>query len=249
MNNAKKPEKKKAVAQAAAENKSVVNEAPATEVKTETKTTSVPFAAKPAAKTTTKKAASKTEAVKKTAAKPAAKKAVVNTAKAPKAAAKTTTKAAEKTNLKSTEKAAAKTASKTTAKSAANKTAKTETAKAPAKRGGRKPAPVTIDTICAKLEKKIDKRKVSSIKEKIAVEIEVWGFEDGSNSFMYVEVDNGKVTVSPHNYETKNFRVSLSCANAVAFINGNIALKKLIESDEFYAEGNIVSAVKLAALL
>ena len=237
MNNAKKPEIKKAAAQTAADNKPVVKEAPAAEVKTEAKATSAAPTAKPAAKTTAKKAASKTEtAAKKPAAKSTAKKTAAKSAKTDKPVAKTTAKAA------------AKPAAKATAKKTTSAAAKTTAAKTPAKKGGRKPAPVTIDTICDKLKKKISKTKAAAIKEKIAVEIEVWGFEDGSNSYMYVEVNDGKVTVSPHNYEAKSFRVSLSFANAVAFITGKTNLKKLVESVDFYAEGNIASAVKLAAI-
>lgn len=236
MNNAKKPEIKKAAAQTAADNKPVVKEAPAAEVKTEAKATSAAPAAKPAAKTTAKKAASKVETTaKKAAAKSTAKKTAAKSAKTDKPAAKTTAKAAAKP--------AAKAAAKKTTSVAAKTAAKT-----PAKKGGRKPAPVTINTICDKLKKKISKTKAAAIKEKIAVEIEVWGFEDGSNSYMYVEVNDGKVTVSPHNYEAKSFRVSLSFANAVAFITGKTNLKKLVESVDFYAEGNIASAVKLAAI-
>ncbi len=135
---------------------------------------------------------------------------------------------------------------KTTAKSAAAKTTKPVTKRTPTKRTTKKADVITIDTICSKLEKKIGKK--TSLKEKIAVDIEVWGFEDGSNSKMYVEINGGKITVSPHTYDEKDFRVSLSCANAVAFVDGKLTMKALIESKDFYAEGNIASAVKLASI-
>lgn len=155
---------------------------------------------------------------------------------------------AEKTAAKSPAKTAAKSAAKkTTAKSAAAKTAKTaaKTAATPAKKPGRKPKPVTIDTICTLVAKKVSKPK---FKDNIAVDIEVWGFEDGSNHKMYIEVRDGKVSVMPHSYDEKDFRVSLSFANAVDFANGKLTLAKLIESKDFYAEGNIVSALKLATI-
>lgn len=219
MKDQKKTGDKKSVvaASAPAENKSAVKDTPAAEVKTETKTAS---------------AAKKTTASK---AKPAATKA--------KTAAK---KPAAKTAAKSTAKKATA-AKKTTAKAAAAKTAKPATKKtAPAKKTAKKSDAVTIDTICAKLEKKLGKK--TSVKEKVAVDIEVWGFEDGSNSKMYIEINGGKITISPHTYEEKDFRVSLSCANAVAFVDGKLTLKALIESKDFYAEGNIAAAVKLAAI-
>lgn len=182
----------------------------------------------------TKTTAVKTDAkpaTKKTAAKkPAAKTAAAKTAKAPKAA---------KTAAKTTK--TAKTA-KTTKTAAAKSTA---AKKAPAKRAAKV---TTIETVCKKIEKKISKTKAAAVKEKIAVDIEVWGFEDGSNGKMYIEVNNGVATVSPHTYEAKDFRISVSYANAAAFIDGKLSLKALVESKDFYAEGNIAAAVKLASI-
>lgn len=173
-----------------------------------------------------KKTEEKTTAVKSTAKSTTAKKA------APKTAAKPAAKASAKT-AKST---------KTTAK-------KTSAAKKPAaKKTVRKPKPVTVENICKLVEKKIVKSKVASAKFNAAVDIEVWGFEDGSNQKMYIEVKDGKVSVMPHSYDAKDFRVSLSFANAMAFANGKITLAKLLESKDFYAEGNIVSAVNLASI-
>lgn len=165
--------------------------------------------------------------------------------------AKPIAKAAPKTAKTSRTTAAKKTADKATVKPAAKEAPVKTAAKAepaPVRKGGRKPKPVTILTICEKVEKKIAKTKAAAIKEKIAVDIEVWGFKDGSNAMMYIEIADGKVTVSPHNYEAKDFRVSLSCANAVAFVDGKLSLKDLVASHDFYAEGNIAAALKLAAI-
>ncbi len=166
------------------------------------------------------------------------------------AAKKPTTRRAKSTASAADKKTAAKKTTevkKTRAKSSAGTAAKTAAKKnAPAKRRTKKDDTVTIETICAKLEKKVGKK--ISINEKIAVDIEVWGFEDGSNRKMYIEINEGKITVSPHTYDEKSFRVSLSCANAVAFVDGKLTLKDLITSKDFYAEGNIVAAVKLASI-
>lgn len=172
----------------------------------------------------------------------------------------TDTKPVEKTeDTKPAEKAAvAKRAEKTAdtkpaekkprAKRAAAKTDVAETPKVRKKPGrkAKKDEVVTIETICSKLEKKIGNK--TSIKDKIAVDIEVWGFEDGSKSKMYIELNDGKITVAPYTYEEKNFRVSLKFENAVAFVDGKITLKELIASENFYAEGNISDAVKLASV-
>ena len=219
MKNQKKTEDKKSVAAASspAENKSAVKDTPAAEVKAETKAT------------------------------PASKKAVAAKAK-PAAKEKTTAnKSVAKTAAKPTAKRVAA-AKKTVAKTVADKPAKSAAKKAaPTKRTAKKVDVITIDTICAKLEKKLGKK--TAVKEKIAVDIEVWGFGDGSNSKMYIGIsEEGEITVSPHTYDEKDFRVSLSCANAVAFVDGKLTLRALIESKDFYAEGNIAAAVKLAAI-
>lgn len=148
--------------------------------------------------------------------------------------------------------AAAKTAKSTAAKKPAakttKKTAKSTAKKTTAKKTTRKPKPITIETICGLVEKKIVKSKVSAVKADVAVDIEVWGFEDGSNHKMYIEIKGGKAVVMPHSYDAKDFRVSLSFANAMDFANGKITLAKLLESKDFYAEGNIVAALKLASI-
>ena len=162
----------------------------------------------------------------------------INKSDEKKTAAEVKSTAAKKTAAK---KPAAKSVGRP-AKSAKTTAAKTTTRKAPAKKT------VTIDTVCKKLEKKISKTKAAAIKGKIAVDIEVWGFEDGSNGKMYVEVNNGVVTVSPHTYIEKDFRVSLSYANAAAFVDGKLSLSALLDSKDFYAEGNIAAAVKLSSI-
>lgn len=147
------------------------------------------------------------------------------------------------------------TAKKPTAKSTAPKATTKATkavAKAPAKKAApkktAKPKPITIENICSLVEKKIDKTKTKAINGTVAVDIEVWGFEDGSNHNMYVEIKDGQVSVMPHSYDARDFRISLSFANAMEFANGKITLSKLLESNDFYAEGNIVAALKLASV-
>lgn len=158
---------------------------------------------------------------------------------------KTTVKASAASKKASS---AAKPVSKTTTADA-TKTTKTAAKKtAAAKKTVRKPKPITIDMICGLLDKMISKEKAAKINETIAVDIEVWGFDDGSNRKMYIEVMDGKVSVMPHSYDAKNFRVSLSFANAMNFVKGKTTLAELLESKDFYAEGNIVSAIKLAAI-
>lgn len=115
-----------------------------------------------------------------------------------------------------------------------------------AKRAAKKP--VTIETICGKVEKKIKKAVAAKFDKTIAVDIEVWGFEDGSSHKMFIEVKEGKVNVQPYSYNEKNFRVAINFELAVGFVNGKNTLNDLLNSDKFFAEGNIADAVKFASI-
>lgn len=154
-----------------------------------------------------------------------------------------------KKNAAKTSKTTSSSSTATLKKTASNKTSaakpKATVKKTVAKKTPKKPS-ITIETICGKVEQMLP--KTAPFKEKIAVDIEVWGFEDGSNAKMYIEANDGKVTVSPHTYNEKDFRVALSFVNAKNFIDGKLTLKEMLASSDFYAEGNIVAALKLASL-
>ena len=181
------------------------------------------------------------EPVKANEKKPAARRSSVSKTAIAEKAASVEKKATRKSNTKATEEPAAE-----------KKTVKRKTAAEPESKPAVKkalPKPVTIETICEKIEKKIDKTKVADIGKKIAVDIEVWGFEDGSSRNMFIEIKDGKASVQPYTYNEKNFRIAINFANAVAFANGKKTLKDLLEDSEgFYAEGNIVDAIKLAGV-
>lgn len=156
-------------------------------------------------------------------------------------ATKSKTTAASPAKTKVAAKKTTSTAKKTASKPAAKKASATKTTK----KAPKKPA-ITIETICGKIEKIVS--KTVKFKDKIAVDIEVWGFEDGSNAKMYIEANEGKVTVAPYTYDEKDIRVAISFSNAMSFAEGKIKLADLLSSSDFYAEGNIVAALKLASI-
>lgn len=219
-------------------------------------------------KTTAKAADNKAAEVKAevkapaaTAAKPVEKKAEAPAAKpvekkAEAPAAKPAEKKAEAPAAKAAEKKAAparKTAQKKAApakkpaekKAApAKKTAKAE----PAKRAPRKAKEVTIDDICAKLYKKIDAAKAAKLTDTIAVDIEVWGWADGSQKHMYVEVKDGKATVAPWPYDQCNFKAYISFEDAAAIASGKLTIKDALLTGKLNAIGVVGDAVKLASI-
>jgi putative sterol carrier protein len=195
-------------------------------VKTEPKdVTKAEPAAKPDEKPVTKAAEVKTTEVK---------------TDAPKAAAKT----AEKTSKRPYHRK--KTADvKPTSKSAA----KADVAEAkPKARPGRKPKPITIDDICAKLSKKIDRYKVSKIADKIAVDIEVWDYVDGTNKHMYIAVENGKADVQPYDYEDCNFTAHISYANMLNIANGKLSISDAVLNGSLNVIGTLGDALKLYSI-
>lgn len=197
---------------------------PITAAKTET-------AAKPVAKAAAKAAEIKAEEVK----------AVAAPAEAPKAEPKKTAPA------KTAAKAAAKTATKkTSAKKSAPKAAPAKAAPEK-KRGGRKPKPVTVDDIVAKISKRIDKAAAKSIAAdgKAAVDIKLYGpFE----AHMYIEIKDGSVTVAPYDYIENDLVAAISVENALAIADGKLTVKEAVENGALYVAGNVQFALKFAKL-
>ena len=201
----------------------------------------------PRTKKTTPTTARKTESAVKPAEKAAAKaaevkaevKAVPAPAEAPKAEAK---KPAGKTA-----KPAGKTAKPAAKKPAAKKSAPAAGNAAPAKRAGRKPRPVTVDTVVAKVYKRVNKSAAKSIaaEGKAAVDVKLYGpFE----AHMYIEVKNGVVSVAPYDYIEKDIEAAISVENAIAIADGKLSIKDAVENGALYVFGNVQFALKLAKL-
>ena len=211
------------------------------------------------AKKTTKAVETKTEAVKAAPAEkvaPAtnsvvAEKAVTAPAVNAEAPAKETAVKAAPEKKAPAAKRAAKAPAKTAAEKkapAAKKAAKAPAEKkAPTKRGPKAKA-VTIDTICAKLAKKIDAAKAAKLAGTIAVDVEVWGWEDGSNKHLYIEVKDGKADVQPYEYEACNFKAYISFTDAVAVVDGKLSMMDAFTSGKLNAIGIVGDAVKLASI-
>lgn len=184
-------------------------------------------AAKPVAKAAAKAAEIKAEEVK----------AVAAPAEAPKAEPKKTAPA----------KTAAKTATKkTSAKKSAPKAAPAKAAPEK-KRGGRKPKPVTVDDIVAKISKRIDKAAAKSIAAdgKAAVDIKLYGpFE----AHMYIEIKDGSVTVAPYDYIENDLVAAISVENALAIAGGKLTVKEAVENGALYVAGNVQFALRFAKL-
>lgn len=197
-------------------------------------------AAKPVAKAAAKAAEIKAEEVKAVAAPAEAPKAEPKKT----APAKTAAKAAAKTATK-------KTSAKKSAPKAAPKAAPAKAAPAKAapekKRGGRKPKPVTVDDIVAKISKRIDKAAAKSIAAdgKAAVDIKLYGpFE----AHMYIEIKDGSVTVAPYDYIENDLVAAISVENALAIADGKLTVKEAVENGALYVAGNVQFALRFAKL-
>ena len=218
--------------------------------KTNTTGTKTPVAE--AVKTEAVKAAeAKTNtAVTKTPEKPAAKapekKAAVKPAANAEAKTDTAvTKAPEKPAAKAPEKKAAP-AKKPVAK---KETKKAAPAKKPAeKKEAKKAVPAEPDKVALAdmVRAKFEKKDVSKIGEKIAIEIKAYGEKE---YYIYVLIEDGKVTVEPWGYIDNDVHIDMPIADVVAVINGKYDFKAKALSGDFYAIGSLTKLLKAGEAL
>ena len=173
----------------------------------------------------------KTEAVK------AAAEVKADAAKAVKAVEKVAEKAVEKVAEKApAKKPAAKKAAPAAKKPAAKKAA-------PAKKEAKKVAPAEPDqyALADMVRAKFAKKDVSKVNEKIAIEIKAYGDKE---FYIYVLIDDGKVTVEPWGYIDNDVHVDMPIADVVAVANGKYDFKAKALSGDFYAIGSVTKLLK-----
>ena len=192
-----------------------------------------------------KKITTKTTAKTETAVKPANKTAAVKPVEEKPVEVKTKAaevKAAPAVTPKAAKKPAAKPAA---AKKTEKPAAKAETA--PKKRAGRKPKPVTVNDVVAKIYKRIDKAAGKQIAEegRAAIDIKLYGpFE----AHMYIEVKNGNVSVEPYDYIERDLEAAVPVDVALAIADGKVSVKEAVENGSLYVFGNVQFALKFAKL-
>lgn len=186
----------------------------------------------------------------KESAKPVEKK----TAPAKPAAVKET---AAKTQTKPTVKKAAPAAKKPAAKkpaapaktaAAAKKTAPAAKKAAAKKPVAKKAKVVSVEEMCKKLDKMIDKTKAAKINTNVAVDVKVWGWEDECDRHFYIEIKDGVVSVAPHEYIASSFEAYISYENILKFLNGKLTLKNALATGALNANGNIPAALTIGSI-
>ena len=134
-----------------------------------------------------------------------------------------------------------------TRKPAAKKSEAPAKSEAPKKRAGRKPKPITVDDVVAKIYKRIDKAAAKNIAAdgRAAVDIKLYGsFE----AHMYIEVRNGKVSVAPYDYIERDLEAAVPVDVALAIAEGKTTVKEAVENGSLYVFGNVQFALKFAEL-
>lgn len=155
------------------------------------------------------------------------------------------TKTPEKPAAKAPEKKAAP-AKKPVAK---QETKKAAPAKKPAeKKEAKKAAPAEPDKIALAdmVRAKFEKKDVSKIGEKIAIEIKAYGEKE---YYIYVLIEDGKVTVEPWGYIDNDVHIDMPIADVVAAINGKYDFKAKALSGDFYAIGSLTKLLKAGEAL
>lgn len=144
-----------------------------------------------------------------------------------------------------TPKAAKKPAAKNKAPKAVKPAAKADSA--PKKRAGRKPKPITVNDVVAKVYKRINKAagKQVAAEGRAAVDIKLYGsFE----AHMYIEVKDGKVSVEPYDYIERDLEAAVPVDVALAIADGKTTIKEAVENGSLYVFGNVQFALKFAKL-
>lgn len=138
--------------------------------------------------------------------------------------------------------AAKKPAAKKTTTAAKKPAAKKTTAKKEAKVEGTP----DIVALAGMLKKKIGKKNVSSVNEKIAVEIKVYGDYE---AYMYILIDNGTVTVEPYGYMDNDIHIDMPIADVLDVIAGKYDFAAKALSGDFYALGSLTKMLKVKKAL
>lgn len=185
----------------------------------------------------------------KESAKPVEKK---TAPKKPAAVKETAAKAQTKPAVKKAAPAARKTAAKKPAASAKTAAAK-KTAPVSKKTVAKKPAAkkakvVSVEEMCKKLDKMIDKTKAAKINANVAVDVKVWGWEDECDRHFYIEIKDGVVSVAPHEYIASSFEAYISYENILKLLNGKLTLKNAVASGALNANGNIPAALTIGSI-
>ena len=155
------------------------------------------------------------------------------------------TKTPEKPAAKAPEKKAAP-AKKPAAKKEVKKAAPAK--KPAAKKEAKKAAPAEPDkyALADMVRAKFEKKDVSKIGEKIAIEIKAYGEKE---YYIYVLIEDGKVTVEPWGYFDKDVHIDMPIADVVAVVNGKYDFKAKALSGDFYASGSLTKLLKAGEAL
>ena len=166
-----------------------------------------------------------------------------------KAAEAKTETAVTKTPEKPVAKAPEKKAAPVKKPAAKKEVKKAAPAKKPAeKKEAKKAAPAEPDkyALADMVRAKFEKKDVSKIGEKIAIEIKAYGEKE---YYIYVLIEDGKVTVEPWGYIDNDVHIDMPIADVVAVVNGKYDFKAKALSGDFYAIGSLTKLLKAGEAL
>ena len=145
-----------------------------------------------------------------------------------------------------TDTAVTKTPEKPAAKAPEKKAAPAK--KPAAKKEAKKAAPAEPDKVALAdmVRAKFEKKDVSKIGEKIAIEIKAYGEKE---YYIYILIDDGKVAVEPWGYIDNDVHIDMPIADVVAVINGKYDFKAKALSGDFYAIGSLTKLLKAGEAL
>lgn len=105
---------------------------------------------------------------------------------------------------------------------------------------------MTYEEIVSKVKEKISSADVSSVKNKLAVEVDVIG--EGSGAF-YIEIKDGKADVQPYEYYDRDCKIIVTGEDFLKIADGSLDAVKAFTTGKLKVEGSVDKALEFSKLV
>ncbi len=105
---------------------------------------------------------------------------------------------------------------------------------------------MTYEEIFSKTKKELSAAYVSSVKENLAVEVDITG--EGAGAF-YIEVKDGKADIQPYEYYDRDCKLITSGESFLEIVDGKLDPKKAVLTGKLKVEGSVEKALEFAKVV
>ena len=105
---------------------------------------------------------------------------------------------------------------------------------------------MTYQELVCSLREKCEKADVSSVKDHVAIQFNVWGEAEGA---FYLEIKEGRVYVEPYEYYDRDVLVTVSDVDLIKIFKGDKSFIDAYNNGELQAQGDLGKALALKEVL